>query len=49
MSLVLQQEDGSMAEPTGFVKELLDSSATDEPIPVAAGPDKFLILVTGGH
>lgn len=49
MSLVLQQEDGSMAEPTGFVKELLDSLGADEPIPVAAGPDKFLVLVTGGH
>lgn len=48
-SLVLQQEDGSMAEPTGFVKELLGGLKANEPVPVAAGPDKFLVVVSGGH
>lgn len=49
MNLVLTAEDGSALEPTGFVKEMLDGLGPSESVPIAAGPDKFLVVVSGGH
>ena len=49
-SLVLTDEFGKPAEPSGFVKLLLAEADTIEKgVPMAAGPDKFLVVVTGGH
>jgi hypothetical protein len=48
-SLVLTAEDGSAVEPNDFVKGLIDSLAPGEGVPVAAAPDKFLVVATGGH
>jgi len=48
--LVLVSEFGQAVEPSEFVKSLLEEEETVEKgVPVAAGPDKFLVLVTGGH
>jgi hypothetical protein len=49
-SLVLVSEFGKAMEPSGFVKSLLAEPDTIEKgVPMAAGPDKFLVIVTGGH
>jgi len=49
-SLVLTSEFGGPAEPSEFVKSLLAETDTMEKgVPMAAGPDKFLVVVTGGH
>jgi hypothetical protein len=49
-SLVLTNEFGKPAEASGFVKLLLAEADTIEKgVPMAAGPDKFLVVVTGGH
>jgi len=49
-SLVLTSEFGGPAEPSEFVKSLLAEKDTIEKgVPMAAGPDKFLVVVTGGH
>jgi len=48
--LVLRSEFGEPMEPSGFVKSLLEEKEVIEKgVPVAAGPDRFLVLVTGGH
>ena len=48
--LVLTDEFGQPAEASGFVKQLLEEpEVIEKGVPVAAGPDKFLVLVTGGH
>jgi hypothetical protein len=49
-SLVLTSEFGGPAEPSEFVKSLLaEPDVIEKGVPVAAGPDKFLVVVTGGH
>jgi hypothetical protein len=49
-SLVLTNEFGSPAEPSEFVKSLLaEPDVIEKGVPVAAAPDKFLVVVTGGH
>ncbi|BAS26224.1 hypothetical protein LIP_0367 [Limnochorda pilosa] len=35
-------------EPTGFIGWLLRTTPEDEPIPIAAGPDSFLVVTAGG-
>lgn len=48
--LVLKNEAGMAIEPNGFIKSLLsDSEIRRKGMPVAAGPEKFLIVATGGH
>jgi hypothetical protein len=48
--LVLRGESGEPVEPVGFVKSLLeDPDVVKKGVPVAAGPDRFLVVVTGGH
>ncbi len=48
--LVLRSEFGQPIEPSGFVKDLLaEKEVIEKGVPVAAGPDRFLVLVTGGH
>ena len=46
--LVLMDEAGAPVEPNAFVKELLEGLEEGEGVPVAAAPDKFLIVATGG-
>jgi len=48
--LVLTDELGQPAEPGDFVKSLLaEPDVVAKGVPIAAGPDRFLVLVTGGH
>jgi hypothetical protein len=48
--LVLKSEFGGPAEPSAFVKSLLaEPDVVKKGVPVAAAPDKFLVVVTGGH
>jgi hypothetical protein len=48
--LVLTDEFGAPAEPSDFIKSLLaEPEVMEKGVPVAAGPDKFLVVVTGGH
>jgi hypothetical protein len=48
--LVLTNEFGQPMEASGFVKQLLEEpDVIEKGVPVAAGPDRFLVLVTGGH
>ena len=48
--LVLRSEFGEPTEPNAFVKSLLaEKEVIEKGVPVAAGPDRFLVLVTGGH
>jgi hypothetical protein len=48
--LVLKSEFGEPVEPSGFVKNLLaEKEVIEKGVPVAAGPDRFLVVVTGGH
>lgn len=48
--LVLTNEFGAPAEPNDFIKSLLaEPEVIEKGVPVAAGPDKFLVVVTGGH
>lgn len=50
VDLVLRDEFGETMEPSGFVKSLLTQpDVVKRGVPVAAGPDRFLVLVTGGH
>jgi hypothetical protein len=49
MTLVLTAEDGSAVEPNAFIRELIGGLAPGEGVPVAAAPDKFLVVATGGH
>jgi hypothetical protein len=49
-SLVLTDEFGKPVEPNDFVKSLLaEPDVVQKGVPVAAGADKFLVIVTGGH
>jgi hypothetical protein len=49
-NLVLRSELGESVEPNGFVKNLLAEKDTlRNGVPMAAGPDRFLVFVTGGH
>jgi hypothetical protein len=49
-SLVLTDEFGKAVEPNDFVKALLaEPEVVKKGVPVAAGPDRFLVIVTGGH
>lgn len=49
-SLVLTDEFGKPVEPNDFVKSLLaEPEVLKKGVPVAAGPDRFLVIVTGGH
>jgi len=41
--------DGKPVEPKGSMAEVLKTLKADESVPIAAGPDKFLVLVAGGH
>ena len=48
--LVLKSEFGGSVEPTGFIKSLLEEpDVIEKGVPVAAGPERFLVVVTGGH
>ena len=49
-NLVLKSEFGGPMEPNAFVKSLLaEPEVIEKGVPVAAAPDKFLVVVTGGH
>jgi len=49
-SLVLRDESGKPAEPSELVKSLLaEPEVVKKGVPVAAGPNRFLVIVTGGH
>jgi hypothetical protein len=49
-NLVLRSEFGEPMEPSGFVKSLLEEpDVIENGVPVAAGPDRFLVIVAGGH
>lgn len=49
-SLVLTDEFGKAVAPNDFVKALLaEPEVMKKGVPVAAGPDRFLVIVTGGH
>jgi len=46
----LDPEFGEPIEATGFIKSLLEEpDVIENGFPVAAGPDRFLVIVTGGH
>lgn len=49
-SLVLTSEFGQPAEPSKFLEQLLaEQDVIEKGVPVAAAPENFLVLVTGGH
>ncbi len=49
-SLILTNEFGGPAEPSEWVKSLLaEPEVIEKGVPVVAAPDKFLVVVTGGH
>jgi hypothetical protein len=49
-SLVLTSEFGKPTEPGEFVKSLLaDPDVAQKGVPMAAGPNRFLVVVSGGH
>jgi hypothetical protein len=49
-SLILTDESGSAVQPNDFIKSLLaDPDTVKRGVPMAAGPNRFLIVVTGGH
>jgi len=49
-SLVLTNEFGQPAEPGKFVELLLaEQDVIEKGVPVAAAPENFLVIVTGGH
>jgi hypothetical protein len=49
-SLILTNEFGAPAEPNDFIKSLLaEPDIIQKGMPVAAGPNRFLVIVTGGH
>lgn len=48
-ALFLTGADGKPVEPKGSMAEVLKTLKADEAVPIAAGPDKFLVLVAGGH
>jgi hypothetical protein len=49
-SLVLTDEFGKPAEANDFIKSLLaEPDVVKKGVPVASGPNRFLVIVTGGH
>jgi hypothetical protein len=49
-SLVLTSESGAPVEPNDFIKSLIaEPEVVKKGVPVAAGPNRFLVIVTGGH
>jgi hypothetical protein len=48
--LILTSEFGDPMPPNEFVKSLMeDPDNAKKGMPVAAGPNRFLVVVTGGH
>jgi hypothetical protein len=48
--LILTNEFGDPAPPSEFIKSLMeDPDNAKKGMPVAAGPNRFLVVVTGGH
>ncbi len=48
--LILTNEFGDPAPPNAFIKTLMaDPDNAKKGMPVAAGPNRFLVVVTGGH
>ena len=48
--LVLKSEFGGPMEPSGFVKLLLaEPDVIEKGVPMAAAPENYLVVVTGGH
>ncbi|MFC1495319.1 hypothetical protein ACFL6W_08565 [Thermodesulfobacteriota bacterium] len=48
--LVLKNEFGKTTEPSDFVKTLLaEQDVIKKGVPMAASPENFLVVVTGGH
>ena len=49
-SLVLTNEFGQSAEPSKFVEMLLaEQDVIEKGVPMAAAPENYLVVVTGGH
>jgi hypothetical protein len=49
-TLILTNEFGGPAKPNEFIKSLMDDpDNAQKGMPVAAGPNRFLVVVTGGH
>jgi hypothetical protein len=49
-TLVMTDEAGSPAPPNEFIKSLIaEPEVIKKGVPVAAGPNRFLVVVTGGH
>ncbi len=49
-SLVLTDESGKVAEPSAFDKLLFaEKDVVEKGVPMAAAPENFLVVVTGGH
>jgi hypothetical protein len=49
-SLVLTDEFGKPTEANDFIKSLLaEPDVVKKGVPVASGPNRFLVIVTGGH
>ncbi len=49
-SLILTNEFGRPVEPNDFIKSMMeDPDNIKKGMPVASGPNRFLIVVTGGH
>lgn len=48
-ALFLTDAAGKSIEPTGSKADLLKTLKPDEAVPVAAGPEAFLVVVAGGH
>jgi hypothetical protein len=48
-SLILTAEDGSAVAPNDFVKSLMENPEyIEKGMPVASGPNRFMVVVTGG-
>ncbi len=48
-ALFLTNPDGTAKAATGAMAEVLKTLKDTDPVPVAAGPNNFLVLVAGGH
>ncbi len=49
-SLVLTDEFGKSVEANDFIKSLLaEPDVVKKGVPIASGPNRFLVIVTGGH
>jgi len=47
--MFLMNDSGNPITPTVSISDLLKTLKTDEAVPVAAGPNNFLVLASGGH